>query len=279
MAFFDTTPIGRIVNRFSKDMYTVEEQWVVSARSYLSTMMTVLGTIIVVVSVTPAFLFGLVPVVVFYLRQQDFFTMAYRELKRLDSVSRSPIYALLGETIDGVLTIRAFCAQPGLNARMVRMLDIQQNAYHLTFSAQCWLSVRLEFAGSMIVMFTCLVSVMEHRHGGDASFAGLAGLAISFALSVTQSLNWTVRMASDVEANMVAVERIQQYFKIQGEAPRLTSSDDLLPADWPRYGKIDFVSAKLRYRAGLPLVLKGLSISIPAQSKVGVVGRTGEIIV
>eukprot|EP00804_Cyclotella_cryptica_P002769 CCRYP_021220-RE/>CCRYP_021220-RE protein AED:0.04 eAED:0.04 QI:4107/1/1/1/1/0.71/7/473/383 len=134
---------------------------------------------------------------------------------------------------------------------------------------------RLEFAGTMIVMCTCLVSVFEHHNGGDASFAGLAGLAISFALSVTQNLNWTVRMASDVEANMVAVERIQQYFKIQGEAPRESSADALLPSDWPYHGMIEFIGAKLRYRQGLPLVLKGLSISIPAKSKVGVVGRTG----
>lgn len=133
---------------------------------------------------------------------------------------------------------------------------------------------RLEFAGSMIVMATCLVSVVGHPRGVDTTFAGLAGLAISFALSVTQALNWTVRMASDVEANMVAVERIQQYFKIQGEAPRLMLEDDKL-FKWPSEGRIKFIDAKLRYRKGLPLVLKGLSIEIPARAKVGVVGRTG----
>ena len=126
-------------------MYTVDEQLVVSARSYLATMVSVLSTVIVVVSVTPGFILALVPIVIFYLKQQTFFTMAYRELKRLDSVSRSPVYALLGETIDGVLTIRAYCAQSNLNRRMVSMLDIQQTAYHLTFSAQCWLSVRYDY--------------------------------------------------------------------------------------------------------------------------------------
>jgi ATP-binding cassette subfamily C (CFTR/MRP) protein 1 len=130
----------------------------------------------------------------------------------------------------------------------------------------------------MIVMFTCLVAVLGHRHREDAAYAGLTGLAISFALSVTQNLNWTVRMASDVEANMVAVERIQQYFKIQGEAPRMTSEDSSIP-NWPMQGGIEFSDAKLRYRKGLPLVLKGLTINIPAKSKVGVVGRTGEILV
>ena len=150
---------------------------------------------------------------------------------------------------------------------MVSMLDLQQTAWHLTFSAQCWLSIRLEFAGSMIVMLACLVAVMQHAtKGGDEHFAGtltcfltrtphsrvrtlshyllfapigLAGLSISFALAVTQTLNWTVRMASDLEANMVAVERIQEYYKIPGEAPRLTLSDESL--NWPLEGKIEFV--------------------------------------
>lgn len=126
----------------------------------------------------------------------------------------------------------------------------------------------------MIVMATCLISVLGHHRGMDSSFAGLAGLAISFALSVTQSLNWTVRMASDVEANMVAVERIQQYYKIEGEAPRLTHEDESLQ-NWPYQGSIEFIGVKLRYRKGLPLVLKGLTITIPAKAKVGVVGRTG----
>ena len=90
-------------------------------------------------------------------RQQSFFTRTYRELKRLDSVTRSPIYALLGETLDGVLTIRAFGAENSLCNRMVSMLDIQQSAYHLTFASQCWLSIRLEFAG-YVLCFLCRVN-------------------------------------------------------------------------------------------------------------------------
>ena len=160
---------------------------------------------------------------------------------------------------------------------MVGMMDVQQTAYYLTFAAQCWLSVRLEFAGTMIVMCACLVAVLEHpRLGGDEHFAGLAGLSISFALSITQTLNWTVRMASDLEANMVAVERIQQYTKLPGEAPRLSSYDDSLPSNWPADGRIEFAGVRLRYRPNLPLVLKGLNLTIPARAKVGVVGRTGK---
>jgi len=276
MAFFDTTPIGRIINRFSKDMYTIDEQLVATLRSYLATLANVFSTIIVISGVTPIFTLCLIPILIFYAMQQAYFTMTYRELKRLDSIGRSPIYALLGETLDGVTTIRAFGAQSTLANRLETMLDRQQHAYYLTFAAQCWLAIRLELVGTLIITFACLCSVLEHPFkGGDENFAGLAGLSISFALSVTQSLNWSVRMASDFEANMVAVERVEQYSSIPSEAKRHTDVDKAAGKDWPARGEVQFINAKLRYRQGLPLVLKGLDILIPAASKVGIVGRTG----
>lgn len=157
------------------------------------------------------------------------------------------------------------------------MLDIQQHAYYLTCTAQSWLAVRLELIGTLIVTFATLSAVMEREViGADETFAGLAGLAISYALSVTQSLNWSVRMASDMEANMVAVERVEEYTTIESEGERRTAVDDMLPSNWPSNGLVQFKGARLRYRTGLPLVLKGLDLKIPAGSKVGVVGRTGK---
>ena len=276
MSFFDTTPIGRIINRFSGDMNTIDMTLIETLRSYLMTLFSIVSTIVVISIVTPIFALCLVPIVAFYMLQQAYFTSTYRELKRLDSIGRSPIYALLGETLDGVSTIRAFAAQGTFSERLHHMLDRQQRAYYLISAAQCWLGIRLEMVGTMIVTFACLSSVL-HRWGnaGDETFAGLAGLAISYALSVTQSLNWSVRMASDFEANMVAVERVEQYCEIQSEAARSTALDFKVPANWPENGEIVFSGAKLRYRPELPLVLKGLDIRIPAGSKVGVVGRTG----
>jgi len=202
--------------------------------------------------------------------------MTYRELKRLDSVSRSPIYALLGETIDGVATIRAHDGEPSLTLRLKKMLDIQQNAYYLLCVAQCWLAIRLELVGTLVITLACLLPVW-HRHvlGVDPKFAGLAGLAISYALSITQALNWSVRMASDLEASMISVERVRSYCQVESEAPRDTDGDDSLPKSWPSGGSIVFQEASLRYRPGLPRVLKGLNIELPKRSKVGVVGRTG----
>lgn len=256
-------------------MYTVDEQLMNTLRTYLQTLFNVLSTIAVIVGVTPVFALVLIPMIVFYASEQSYFTVTYRELKRLDSVARSPIYALLGETVDGAAIIRAFGAQHGLLRRLTAMMDHQQHAYFLTCSAQSWLAIRLELVGTLIITFSCLSAVVEHAlSGSDETFAGLAGLAISYALSVTQSLNWSVRMASDMEANMVAVERVEEYSRLPPEGARRTERDAALES-WPTAGEIEFRNAKLRYRPDLPLVLKGLSIRIPAGSKVGVVGRTG----
>ena len=157
------------------------------------------------------------------------------------------------------------------------VLDSQQNAYFLTFSGQCWLAMRLELLGTVIIAFACLFAIFEHKSmAGNKDLAALCGLAISYAFSVTQALNWTVRMSSDLEANMIALERIEQYCKIEPEAERVRDMDKEVSKWWPSQGEIIFNNVKLRYRPGLPLVLKGLDFVIPAQSKVGVVGRTGK---
>lgn len=205
------------------------------------------------------------------------FQITYRELKRLDSVNRSPLYALLGESIDGVPVIRSFGAETSLKRRLTSYIDSQQQAYFLTCAAQSWLAVRLELIGTLIITLACLSAVLRKEiAGADPTFAGLAGLAISYALMVTQSLNWSVRSASDLEANMVAVERVNEYSRIDCEGARHTRKDEDLPSDWPTFGKVELRNVKMRYRGELPLVLKGLNLCIPAGSKVGVVGRTGE---
>lgn len=156
------------------------------------------------------------------------------------------------------------------------MLDVQQHAYYLTCAAQSWLAVRLELIGTLIIAFAALSAVVERSfNGANETFAGLAGLSISYALQVTQSLNWSVRMASDFEASMVAVERVLEYSAIKSEGDRVTPLDDQL-IGWPSKGRIEMRGVKLCYRDGLPLVLKGLDIVIPAGSKIGVVGRTGK---
>lgn len=209
---FHITLSGELSNIPPIDVYTLDEALPSSFQMYVSCLFSVLSTLVVITAVTPVFATALIPILYYYLSQQAYFSQCYRELKRIDSVARSPIYALFGETLDGPATVRAFGAQQPLFTRMGQLIDNQQHAYYLTQAGLSWLAVRLEFMGTVIIAATCLAAVFEKRNflDGDAIFAGLAGLSISYALAVTQELNWAVRVGSDFEANMVSVERIRQ---------------------------------------------------------------------
>ncbi|ETN05307.1 hypothetical protein PPTG_23495 [Phytophthora nicotianae INRA-310] len=276
-SFFDTTPTGRIVNRLSKDVYTVDESIPATWSMLLNTFISVLVTLATISYVTPIFMIILLPVLVGYYISQRYFIKSSRELQRLDSISRSPVFALLSETLDGLPTIRAYHAETQFSTKNEELIDKNQRAYFLNFAVNCWLALRLEFAGTLIAAFAALTAVLAHSSDPErgAAFAGLAGVSLTYAFSVTQALNWSVRMLSQLQTQMVSVERIKNYTIMDTEA-ELTSVGKLPPAqEWPSAGAIEFRNVNLRYRPGLPRVLRNLSLSIRPQEKIGIVGRTG----
>ncbi|RLN48167.1 hypothetical protein BBJ29_000290 [Phytophthora kernoviae] len=276
-SFFDTTPTGRIVNRLSKDVYTVDESIPATWSMLLNTFISVLVTLATISYVTPIFMVILIPVLVGYYISQRYFIKSSRELQRLDSISRSPVFALLSETLDGLSTIRAYNAEVQFSTKNEGLLDRNQRAYFLNFAVNCWLALRLEFAGTLIAAFAALTAVLAHSSDPErgTAFAGLAGVSLTYAFSVTQSLNWSVRMLSQLQTQMVSVERIKNYTIMDTEA-ELTSVGKLPPAqEWPSAGAIEFRNVNLRYRPGLPRVLRNLSLTIRPQEKIGIVGRTG----
>jgi len=273
MSFFDTTPAGRIVNRFTQDIYIFDEQVVQTVRYYTYTVSQVIATVAIVSFVTPPFAICMIPILMYYGHMQMYFTRTYRELKRIDSVSRSPLFALLGEMLDGLSTIRAHNAEPTFIKRLNDVLEQQMNANFLLKTSTAWITIRLQMVGACISCLACLFAVLA-RGSGNEVFAGLAGLAVSYTFTVTTHLNASVQFFSQLEGEMVSVERIKQYCNLTSEAPRALPADASL-SDWPSNGEIAFSSVTLRYRPNLPLVLKGLNFKIPSMSKVGVVGRTG----
>ncbi|GBG28038.1 ATP-binding cassette transporter abc3 [Hondaea fermentalgiana] len=274
MSFFDTTPIGRILNRFSKDIYAIDEALPDSLFSFLSTTFTVLGTFGTIAVVVPEFL-AIVPfMLIAYFYVQRYYIASSRELKRWDAVLRSPIYSHFSESLDGSTTIRAY----GVMRRFVRQnqvqLDAQVGAYYLSIAANRWLAVRLEYIGNILVLACALCLVAF----GGAINPAFAGLCLSYSLQVTQSLNWTVRMSVELENNVVSVERINEYKNVKPEAPELDEDMPVKPQiedKWPSRGEIVFDDVWTRYRPGLDYVLRGISIRIKPGSKQGVVGRTG----
>lgn len=269
MSFFDTTPTGRIVNRFAKDIFTVDETIPTSFRSWLSCLMGIISTLIVICLATPFFAVIIVPLTVFYCFVLRFYISTSRQLRRLDSVTRSPIYSHFGETVSGLSVIRAYGHQERFLKHNEATMDINQKSVYSWIISNRWLAIRLEFVGSLVVFFSALLAVIAK----GTLEGGIVGLSVSSALNVTQTLNWLVRTSSELETNIVAVERVHEYMKVKNEAPWVTKKRP--PRGWPSKGEIQFVDYQVRYRPELDLVLQGITCNIGSTEKVGVVGRTG----
>ena len=186
MSFFDTTPMGRVLNRFSKDIYVVDETIPRSLRSFISTFLSVISTIIVIVVATPYFLAVIVPLLIVYFVIQRIYVNTSRQLKRLESLSRSPIYSHFQETLNGVTTIRAYHKQDAFLEQSESKVDYNQEAYYPGICANRWLAIRLEFIGNLVVFFAALFAVLAvvFPDASKTITPGLAGLSVSYALQV-----------------------------------------------------------------------------------------------
>ncbi len=222
---------------------------------------------------TPVFIALIVPLGGLYLWIQKYYLRTSRELKRLDSISRSPIYAHFQESLSGISTIRAYRQTKRFAMENEWRIDANLRAYFPSISANRWLAVRLEFLGSIVILAAAGFAVVSVSSGSGIS-AGIVGLSMSYALQITQSLNWIVRQTVEVETNIVSVERVLEYARLPAEAPEIISKNRP-PVSWPSKGAVSFNGYSTRYRPGLDLVLRNISLSIKSHEKVGVVGRTG----
>ncbi|KAK8225721.1 multidrug resistance-associated protein 1 [Phyllosticta capitalensis] len=294
MSFFETTPTGRILNRFSRrprptlatlkiegkadkvvdsDIYRVDEMLARTFNMLFVNTARAVFTLAVVSASTPIFIALIVPLGALYLYIQRYYLRTSRELKRLDSVSKSPIYAHFQESLSGISTIRAYRQQGRFAQENEWRVDSNLRAYFPSINANRWLAVRLEFIGSVIILAAAGFSIISVASGSRLS-AGLVGLAMSYALQITQSLNWIVRQTVEVETNIVSVERVLEYANLPSEAPEIISKNRP-PVSWPPHGAVAFENYSTRYRPGLDLVLKNINLDIKPREKIGVVGRTG----
>ena len=230
-------------------------------------------TLVVISAGTPIFISVILPLGALYLYIQRYYLRTSRELKRLDSVSRSPIYAHFQESLSGMSTIRAYNQQKRFELENEWRVDANLRAYYPSISANRWLAVRLEFLGSIIILCAAGFSIISVASHSGLS-AGMVGLSMSYALQITQSLNWIVRQTVEVETNIVSVERVLEYAALPSEAPEVISKNRP-PISWPSQGAVSFNNYSTRYRPGLDLVLKNINLQIKPNEKIGVVGRTG----
>ena len=230
--------------------------------------------VLVVISMTvPPFVALIIPLGAMYIWIQRYYLRTSRELKRLDSVSRSPIYAHFQESLGGISTIRAYRQQERFELENEWRVDGNLRAYFPSISANRWLAVRLEFIGAVVILAAAGFAVITVATGHELD-SGMVGLAMSFALQITTSLNWIVRQTVEVETNIVSVERVLEYAQLPSEAPEIIHRNRP-PVSWPSRGEVEFNNYSARYREGLDLVLKNIKLDIKSHEKIGVVGRTG----
>lgn len=270
MAFFDVTPLGRILNRFSKDIDVCDSTIQGNFRILITCLFGTLATLLIITVKLPIFLVIIAPVSIFFYFIQRLYISTARQLKRIESITKSPVYSHFSETLSGVQTIRAYCAEERFAKKSDNNVDINNSCQIAIIVSNRWLSIRLELIANFIVLFSAIFAVIYRQKMDSAS----VGLIITYALNTTQNLNYLVRASTDIETNIVSVERILEYTDLTTEAEwqiKETAPD----SQWPKMGRIEFDQYATRYRPGLDLVLKGITATVEPGEKIGIVGRTG----
>ncbi|KAF8134974.1 ABC transporter [Boletus edulis] len=271
MSFFETTPLGRIMNRFAKDIDTIDNLVNDSLRMLSATLSSIIGAIILISIVLPWFLLVVFFILACYFYAAFFYRASARELKRLDAILRGSLYAHFSESLSGLTTISAYGETDRFKKENAELIDVENRAYWLTVTNQRWLGMRLDFLGAILTFAVAMLTV-----GTRFSIsAGQTGVVLSYILMVQQSFGWMVRQLAEVENDMNAVERIIHYAnELEQEAPHQVK-DGATPTSWPLEGRIVMKDIFMKYRPDLSPVLKGLSVDIAPGEKIGIVGRTG----
>ncbi|TQV94142.1 cadmium factor [Cordyceps javanica] len=274
MSFFDTSPHGRITHRFSKDVDAVDNVVGETLRLFISTTSQVIGTITVVAIVLPPFLAVAALLLLIYIWTGMYYRPSSRELRRLNNLLRSRIYEHFGESLSGLPTLKAFGMLPRFLEDNARRIDTENTAYWLSVACQRWLNLRLDLAGSVLVLGAGLLVVgLRDKIGASAG-----GLVLTYVVTAQQVFGNMIRQSAEIENNMNSVERLLHYaYNIEQEpAYHVADQDKALESrQWPNEGRVQLQSVTLSHRDGLRPAIRDVTLDIEPGEKIGVVGRTG----
>ncbi|XP_054862313.1 ATP-binding cassette sub-family C member 9 isoform X6 [Amphiprion ocellaris] len=271
--FFDITPLGQILNRFSADTNIIDQHIPPTLESLTRSTLLCLSAIGVIASITPAFLIALVPLGVAFYFIQKYFRVASKDLQDLDDSTQLPLLCHFSETAEGLTTIRAFRQEARFKQRMLELTDTNNTAYLFLSAANRWLEVRTDYLGAVIVLTAAATSIWSLRYGLQAG--GLVGLGLTYALTVTNYLNWVVRNLADLEVQMAAVKKVNSFLGTESENYEGSMDSSQVPENWPHNGEIKIQDLCVRYDPMLKPVLKHVNAYVEPGQKVGICGRTG----
>nr|XP_043635649.1 ABC transporter C family member 12-like [Erigeron canadensis] len=274
-SFFQTNPLGRMINRFANDLGDIDRNVANLVNNLMTQVWQLLSTFVLIGIVSTISLWAIMPLLIVFYTAYLYYQSTSREVKRLDSITRSPVYAQFGEALNGLSSIRAYKAYDRMAKINGKSMDNNIRFTLLNLSSNRWLTIRLETLGGLMIWLTATFAVMQFSRTNDqVAFASTIGLLLTYSLNITNLMSNVLRQASTAENSFNAVERVGIYIDLPSEAPSIIENNRP-PPGWPSLGLVEFENIEFRYRPGLPPVLHGLSFSISPTEKVGIVGRTG----
>lgn len=267
--FFDINPIGRVLNRFSKDIGTLDSQMPWTFVDFIQVFLQIIGVIAVAASVIPWVLLPVLPLFIGFVFLRRYFLETSRDIKRLEATTRSPVFSHLSSSLQGLWTIRAFGAQDRFQKIFDDHQDLHSEAWFLFLTTSRWFAVRLDGICALFVTITTFGCLLLR----DQLDAGSVGLALTYSVTLMGMFQWGVRQSAEVENMMTSVERAVEYTKLESEAPWETKKRP--PPGWPSKGLVSLDQVFFSYSPDSPPVLHGLKATFNPQEKVGIVGRTG----
>ncbi|KAM7270310.1 hypothetical protein ACFE04_029524 [Oxalis oulophora] len=275
MLFFHTNPLGRIINRFAKDLGEIDRNVATSLNMFMNQMWQLLSTFMLIGIVSTISLWAIMPLLILFYAAYLYFQSTAREVKRLDSITRSPVYAQFGEALNGLSSIRAYKAYDRMAYINGKSMDNNIRFTLANISSNRWLTIRLESLGGLMIWLIATFAVVQNSNTDNpVLFASTMGLLLSYTLNITTLLSGVLRQASRAENSLNGVERVGVYIDLPSEAPDVIEGNRP-PPGWPSSGSIKFEDVVLRYRPELPPVLHGVSFTVSPSEKIGIVGRTG----
>uniref|UniRef100_A0A4W2CY68 Multidrug resistance-associated protein 4-like n=1 Tax=Bos indicus x Bos taurus TaxID=30522 RepID=A0A4W2CY68_BOBOX len=267
--FFYRNPIGRILNRFSKDIGHMDDSLPLIFQDFIQTFLLVVGMVVVMVAAIPWIAIPVIPLGIIFFVLRWYFLRTSCDVKRLECTTRSPVFSHLASSLRGLRTIRAYKAEKSFQELFDAYQDLHSEAWFLLLTTSRWLAVYLDVICAIfvtVVAFGALILV-------ETLDLGQVGLVLSLTLTLTGMFQWCVRQSAEIENMMVSVERGIEYTDLEKEAP--WELEYRPPPFWPPNGRISFSSVNFRYNSDSPLVLRNLEEIINSGEKYGIVGRTG----
>uniref|UniRef100_A0A672NH57 ATP binding cassette subfamily C member 8 n=1 Tax=Sinocyclocheilus grahami TaxID=75366 RepID=A0A672NH57_SINGR len=273
MRLFETTPLGNILNRFSADTNTIDQHIPVTLECLSRSTLLCVSAVGVISYVTPLFLIALLPLAVACYFIQKYFRVASRDLQQLEDSTEMPLLSHYSQTIEGLTTIRAFRHEQRFKKKLLEHTDANNISSLFLMAANRWLEVRMEYIGAFVVLIAAVASISNALCSQLS--AGLVGLGLTYALMVSNYLNWIVRNLADMEVQLGCVKRVSGLIHTQPENYDGLMTPAQVPAGWPKYGEIQIKNLSVRYDSSLKPVLRHINSHIRPGQKVGICGRTG----